>query len=266
MHRWDIGTFAAGSFTLDALVKTAHQVDFAILIATGEDTLVSRGKESKTVRDNIIFEFGLFLGTLGRERVYWLSTDDAKLPSDLQGLTRLIYKKRDDGNIQAGLTAAVLQAENAMKLVGISKPLREPEIAALSSVEAAVGKAMNDNLVIGEETQRDQPARQLIPDSVPHHGSPGYLEKVHKEQTGQALEEEIEWLCKNARDQGWSVAKNNQTMLRLISPKGVAFALRRKRPASTRVELRQFVSELKANGLRVNGALQLDVENSPFGS
>lgn len=156
IHRWDVGTFAAGSFTLDALVETAHKVDFAILIATGEDTLLSRGKESKTVRDNIIFEFGLFLGTLGRDRVYWLSADDAKIPSDLRGLTRLNYKNRDDGNIQAGLTAAVLEAEKAMTRLGTNQQPNRPELSTISEVATVVDKAINENSVTGETTQRKQ--------------------------------------------------------------------------------------------------------------
>jgi predicted nucleotide-binding protein len=90
VKRWDTNTFAPGSFTLDALIARANSVDFAILVATGEDTVTSRGTQTAAVRDNIILEFGLFLGALGRERVYLLSVGDAKLPSDLLGLTRLI--------------------------------------------------------------------------------------------------------------------------------------------------------------------------------
>lgn len=98
-----------------------------------------------------------------------------------------------------------------------------------------------------------------------HDLTPGPKVTAHKEQSLRALEEEINWLCSNATDQGWSVIKRNPTLLRLRSPKGKEFTLTHNRPASTRVELRKFVVELRANGLRVNRALQGAVENSPFG-
>jgi predicted nucleotide-binding protein len=48
----------------------------------------SRKKESRT-RQNVIFEFGYFVGKLGRKRVCCLYRKDVSLPSDLNGL---IYK------------------------------------------------------------------------------------------------------------------------------------------------------------------------------
>lgn len=48
-----------------------------------------RNKE-KRARPNVIFEFGFFVGKLGRARVCCLHTGDVKLPSDLDGL---VYKK-----------------------------------------------------------------------------------------------------------------------------------------------------------------------------
>lgn len=121
VDRWDNNTFDPGSFTLEALIEKAGTVDFAVLVATGEDTVISRGTQAATVRDNIIFEFGLFLGSLGRERVYLLSVGDLKLPTDLFGLTRLQFRERPDGNVRAGLTGAVVQVEKAMAKLG-SRP------------------------------------------------------------------------------------------------------------------------------------------------
>ncbi|WP_411731505.1 TIR domain-containing protein [Paeniglutamicibacter sp.] len=238
VERWDVDTFDPGSFTLESLVQTANKIDFAILVATGEDTVTSRGTEMAAVRDNIIFEFGLFLGALGRERVYYLSVDDAKLPSDLLGLTRLTYRTHPDRSIRAGLNSAVVRAQGIMDKLG---PRAEDPI---------VEKVAKEALAI------HPPA---TPDLMP-----GALATVHRDQTLKALEEEIKWLCSNATDQGWSVIKRNQTLLRLRSPKGKDFTLARNRPASTRAELRKFVAELRANGLRVNRALQGAVEDSPF--
>jgi predicted nucleotide-binding protein len=266
VKRWDTDTFAPGSITLDELIARANSVDFAILVATGEDTVTSRGTQSAAVRDNIILEFGLFLGALGRERVYLLSVGDAKLPSDLQGLTRLIYRDRPDNDIRAGLNDAVLRIEKAMATQGPRAGKTQPnlprgnrsvlEMVAKDALAVSHGEAPRQlNLLGNTET----------PATAGHESAPSFLAANHAHQTLKALEDEIKWLCSNATSQGWSVIKNNPTSLRLSSPKGKDFILPRKRPAATRAELRKFVAELRANGLRVNRALQGAVEDSPFG-
>jgi len=50
-------------------------------------------KKEKRARPNVIFEFGYFVGKLGRNRVCCLYRGDIELPSDLGGL---LYKKIDD--------------------------------------------------------------------------------------------------------------------------------------------------------------------------
>jgi len=61
------------------------------------------------VRDNVLLEFGLFIGALGRQRAYPLATSDVKLPTDVLGLTRLPYRVRADNNPRAAVNEAVLQ-------------------------------------------------------------------------------------------------------------------------------------------------------------
>lgn len=50
-------------------------------------------KKEKRARPNVIFEFGYFVGKLGRNRVCCLYRGDIELPSDLGGL---LYKKIDN--------------------------------------------------------------------------------------------------------------------------------------------------------------------------
>lgn len=266
VKRWDTDTFAPGSITLDELLTRANSVDFAILVATGEDTVTSRGTQSAAVRDNIILEFGLFLGALGRERVYLLSVGDAKLPSDLQGLTRLIYRERPDDDIRAGLNDAVLRVEKAMAKLGPRAGAAQRKLPeGIHSVVEMVAEGALSARQGGVHTQGSQGQTIQLPGATTYDAAQNVLATNHAEQTVRALDEEIKWLCSNAVSQGWTVVKNNPTTLRLSSPKGKDFTLPRKRPASTRAELRKFVKELRANGLRVNLALQGAVEESPFG-
>ena len=106
---WDQGVFEPGSYALEKLLEVAGKNDFAVLIASPDDTTVSRGDTTPSARDNVILELGLFIGALGRDRAYLLATGDVKLPTDTFGLTRLKYQERADGNLQAAVSPAALQ-------------------------------------------------------------------------------------------------------------------------------------------------------------
>jgi len=79
--------FEIGKSNFDNLISQIAFYDYAVLVATGDDVVTSRGKKSKEARDNVLFEFGLFAGGLGRARVFYVLETGIKIPSDLLGLT-----------------------------------------------------------------------------------------------------------------------------------------------------------------------------------
>lgn len=90
---WNDGLFGPSSITLDILLEAAKAADFAALIFGADDYVVSRGKEMNAPRDNVVFELGLFMGQLDRERAFVISgSQDIKVPSDLLGLTHIRSK------------------------------------------------------------------------------------------------------------------------------------------------------------------------------
>jgi hypothetical protein len=91
--------FDFGRSNLDNLAKKIALYDYAILVATKDDLLHSRNALFDAPRDNIVFEFGLFAGGLGREKVYYVLEDGAKIFSDLAGITLPMFKKRDKDSI-----------------------------------------------------------------------------------------------------------------------------------------------------------------------
>lgn len=115
-ERWDHNVFEPSGYTLDSLLSIANSVDFAVLVATPDDTTVSRGIEKPSARDNIVLEFGLFTGALGRNRTYLLATGELKLPTDVLGLTRLPYHRQE--NLRAAVTAAALQVHERVRSLG----------------------------------------------------------------------------------------------------------------------------------------------------
>src|SRR5215475_14044228 len=86
-------TFNPGRSTLDRLVELSNEVDFAAFVFAQDDwttTDVSQPGQASP-RDNVVFEAGLFGGALGIRRTFILHAHDAKLPSDLLGLTVVRY-------------------------------------------------------------------------------------------------------------------------------------------------------------------------------
>jgi predicted nucleotide-binding protein len=94
---WDQDVFFAGGYPLEALEAQLTQADFAVAVGAADDLTKSRGKKANTVRDNVVFELGLFMGKLTRYRAVLVHprVADLKLPSDLHGLTAIPY---DDGD------------------------------------------------------------------------------------------------------------------------------------------------------------------------
>lgn len=115
---WYQNVFEPSGYALDSLISAAASVDFAVLVATPDDKTDSRGETTASARDNVVLEFGLFAGALGRKRTYLLATGDLKLPTDALGLTRLPYRPRSDGNHRAAVTEAALLIEERVRSMG----------------------------------------------------------------------------------------------------------------------------------------------------
>jgi len=90
---WNEGIFKASRTSIESLVEAVNDSDFAILVISPDDSVRFRGIKEYVPRDNILFELGLFMGGLGRERTYIVQPDEVRLPSDLFGVTTLRFKK-----------------------------------------------------------------------------------------------------------------------------------------------------------------------------
>ncbi|TRB00390.1 MULTISPECIES: nucleotide-binding protein [Rhizobium/Agrobacterium group] len=105
---WTQGTFEPTHSPLESLEVSLEKIDFAVLICAPEenDVSIKRGQTYKAVRDNIIFELGLFIGRLGRKRTFLISPRgvDLNLPTDLTG----IFPETYDLNLLADNPEAAL--------------------------------------------------------------------------------------------------------------------------------------------------------------
>lgn len=89
------GISEPSNFFISDLLKTAKEVDYAVFILSPDDITESRNIIEASPRDNIIFEAGLFMGAIGREKVFLLRPKDieVKQPSDLFGINVLFYSQ-----------------------------------------------------------------------------------------------------------------------------------------------------------------------------
>jgi hypothetical protein len=99
---WKHGVFGLSQGTLESLIATTRGADFAVLLVTADDLATKKGKRTHVPRDNIVFEIGLFMGSIGRERTFIVCTKDslAGLPSDLAGITAAPLSPRSPKEIE----------------------------------------------------------------------------------------------------------------------------------------------------------------------
>ena len=73
-------------------------VRFAVVLLTPDDVGAVKDREADLLpraRQNVVFEFGYFIGRLGRERVCALAKGDIETPSDSDGI---LYVPLDDND------------------------------------------------------------------------------------------------------------------------------------------------------------------------
>ena len=119
---WSQGVFDPTSFAIDDLIEELMSSDFGIFVFTHDDAITIKNKRQKAIRDNVIFELGLFIGLLGRKRNFIIQPRgvvNIRWPTDLAGLNPLTFEtERRDGNVKAPLGPACNQIREAMKKQG----------------------------------------------------------------------------------------------------------------------------------------------------
>jgi predicted nucleotide-binding protein len=93
---WTKGVFNASQTAIEDLTKSTSESDFALVLLTPDDVTVARNKRRSAPRDNAVFELGLFMGALGRDRTFIVMPQgaDVKIPTDLLGVTCLRYMEK----------------------------------------------------------------------------------------------------------------------------------------------------------------------------
>jgi predicted nucleotide-binding protein len=105
---WSRDAHQASQYNLDALLARTTAVDFAVFLFVPDDQATVHGEQVSLVRDNVVFEAGLFMGALGRDRCFIVRAADAPMhvPTDLTGFTMLTFDpRRSDNSLSRSLHA-----------------------------------------------------------------------------------------------------------------------------------------------------------------
>ena len=127
---WDQGVFNLSDTTMESLDSTLEEMDFGVFVFSGDDVTTMRNTETNSIRDNVLFEFGLFIGKLGRNRVFFVIPNDNSIhiPTDLLGVTPGKYEvNRQDNRWQAATGAVCNQIRTQVKTLGLLRESNENE-------------------------------------------------------------------------------------------------------------------------------------------
>jgi hypothetical protein len=133
---WSQGVFTPSAYPIEDIVEELGRSDFGVFVFTADDVVMLRDEQKKAVRDNVLFELGMFIGRLERRRnfiVHPRGVEDFHWPSDLTGLNPVTFDpNRQDKNVTAALGTACNQIREAIKKVGPVAPTVEKVVAELN--------------------------------------------------------------------------------------------------------------------------------------
>lgn len=162
---WDQRVFQLGETTIEGLARIVQSFDFAVLVFTDDETLISKRQPSRAIqrwfdklarwigrgtshfaapRDNVVFELGMFYGAKGKRKSFTIvvptERGQPKIPSDLAGVT-LTFATRPGGNDP---TRESLTKDLAPVMKAISERFQhEADFEMLPSTGSAVGYFLN---------------------------------------------------------------------------------------------------------------------------
>jgi len=133
---WTQGIFELTKSYLESLLDALEDTEFGLFVLGADDVVRIRGTEMPTARDNVVFELGLFIGRLGRDRTFILmpkTSADFHLPTDLLGVSTATFQppSRPD-RLQAALGPACHDIRLAIRKHTV---LRNPASPKTSDLE-----------------------------------------------------------------------------------------------------------------------------------
>lgn len=168
MTVWNQDVFQLSQDALDSLLQALDSSDAGVFILKPDDVTESRGESRFTVRDNVIFELGMFVGRLGRDRTFMMlpSTPAVHLPSDLAGVITARYDAdRFDRQPRAAVGPACTQIRQAVRAI---QPRMVTEPRSRARLDRAMSRMSRDleRLLGDHDATPDYHSTTMWPGSV----------------------------------------------------------------------------------------------------
>lgn len=183
---WKQGLFELSRNFLDSLLDTLDETDFGLFVFAPDDLTKIRGHAMATARDNVVFELGLFIGRLGRERSFILMPKDIMdlhLPSDLLGINTATFDRPENPRLLvATLGAACNKVRRAIQQLSNSK--REVQDLDLALSLAVPEPQQKHLLNLADGNTKRYEARGSLRSELRNLVSMGLLEKLPGRHVG----------------------------------------------------------------------------------
>jgi hypothetical protein len=134
---WDETAFDLNESIFGGLLQAADSYDFGVFVFDADDVAVIRDIKTPTVRDNVLFELGLFIGRMGRDRAFWISSQGATqphIPTDLAGITHLSYLRPNTDDVDTLRAALTKSCQRLQIEIGKLGPRRDRTVDHLDGV------------------------------------------------------------------------------------------------------------------------------------
>ena len=164
---WIEAFFRPSQAVLDNLLEHLNACDFGIFVLSPDDALVIRDQQVLSARDNVIFELGMYMGKLGKQRSFFVvpaGQGDLHLPSDLAGIIPLTF---DLDRFRRAPEPALAAACNVMRRVIEQLGIREGrglEGRSFAARRAELGN--RQNAILNEITAAVIQGREVNQDTL----------------------------------------------------------------------------------------------------
>lgn len=186
---WTQGVFLPSNTNLESLLNQLNSYDFGIFIFSPDDILFIKEEKNQAVRDNVIFELGLFVGHIGKDRCFILipnDSDELRIPTDLIGMTPVEYETgRTDDNMQAATGPACHSIRLKIKNLGPRSTLIDS-----ANIEPTLPAQIEENQIIDDKTKTVNKADGSAESEDEWNWLYAYFDKEY-DKSATLLEEEI---------------------------------------------------------------------------
>lgn len=205
---WGDGkVFSLNGGTLESLVKASRKYDYGIMLASKDDVLIKRMKIFNVMRDNVLFEMGLFLGSLGLQRAFLITHDRTSLSSDFNGVTVVKYNDKNISTTIANVISEIKKTKESFNL----KPV--------PSAALALGYFQSFIMPFAKKHYQLSPTFQikiLIPKNISDVNAKITKYKTENESIQTTGDRPIAFQYKNEQNKYWDIPTTLQTIDNLM--------------------------------------------------